>query len=208
MPGSYVAIIGDAVASRRLAPRRRAALQRELRAALAGANRRFRGVLAARFAVTLGDQFQGLLAGTGAVWEVVHWLRAELAGSEWIIACGRGAVSTPLAASAPEVDGPCFHRARAALDEAKRSGAVLAFGGFDPVVTALGRYYAALYRGWTARQRELATQLRLGDRRRLAARMRVTPSAVSHVASRIGWRLVEAGDAALRARLAGAGGGA
>lgn len=205
MPGTFVAIIGDAVASRRLAPGRRAALQRELRSALAGANRRWRGALAARFAVTLGDQFQGLLAGPGAVWDVVHWLRAELAGSEWIIACGRGAVSTPLAASAPEVDGPCFHRAREALDEAKRSGSVLAFGGFDPVVTALGQYYSALYRGWTRRQREVATQLRVLDRRRLAARLRVTPSALSHVASRIGWRLVAAGDTAFRARLAGGG---
>ncbi len=205
MAGTYVAIIGDAVASRRLTPRRRAALQRELRAVLGEANRRWRRALAARFAVALGDQFEGLVHDAAAVWELVHWLRAELAGSEWTIACGRGPVSTPLAATAPEVDGPCFHRAREALAEAKRSGAVLALGGFDPAVTALGRYYAALYRGWTVRQRVVATQLRLLDRRRLAARMRVTPSAVSHVASRIGWRLVEAGDAALRAGLAGRG---
>ncbi len=92
MAGSYVAIIGDAVASRRLTPRRRAALQGVLRAALADANRRWRagGVLAARFAVTQGDEFQGLLAGAASLWEVVHGLRAALAGSEWVIACGRG----------------------------------------------------------------------------------------------------------------------
>ncbi len=207
MAGGYVAIIGDAVASRQLTPRRRAALQGVLREALAEANRRWRGrdVLAARFAVTQGDEFQGLLAGAGSLWEVVHGLRAALAGSEWVIACGRGAISTPLAATAPEVDGPCFHRAREALAAAKRAGAALALGGFDPAATALAAYYSALYRGWTARQREVATQLRVeqGDRRRLARRLRITPSAVSHVAGRIGWRLVEAGDAALRARLAG-----
>ncbi len=207
MAGSYVAIIADAVGSRQLAPRRRAALQRAVRAVLGEANRRWRSALAARFAVTQGDEFQGLLAGPGPLWEVVHGLRAALAGSEWVIACGRGAVSTPLAATAPEVDGPCFHRAREALEAAKRNGSVLAFGGFDPMVTALGQYYSALYRGWTARQREVATQLRVerGGRRRLARRMRITPSAVSHVAGRIGWRLVEAGDAAFRARLAGGG---
>lgn len=202
MAQTYIAIIGDAVASRRLAPRGRDRLQRELKAALAEVNRRWRRAVAARFAVTLGDQFQGLLTGGEAVWEIVHWLRAELRGSQWVIACGLGPVSTPLARFAPEVDGPCFHLAREALEEGKRKRLVLVFGGFDPVVTALGHYYSALYWSWTARQREVATQLRVMDRGRLSDRLRVTPSAVSHVASRIGWRLVEVGDAAFRERLA------
>ena len=201
MTPTYIAILGDAVASRQLAPGRRRRLQHDLRAVLAEANRRWRRALAARFAVTLGDQFQGLLAGPARLWELLHWLRAELRGAEWVLACGRGPIRTPLAPTAPEVDGPCFHRAREALEEGKRKRLVLAFGGFDPVVTAMGHYYSALYWSWTARQREVATQLRASDRGALAIRLKVTPSAVSHVASRIGWRLVEVGDAAFRARL-------
>jgi len=199
---TYIAIIGDAVASRQLAPRRRQRLQQDLRAVLAEANRRWRRALAARFAVALGDQFEGLLAGPERLWEVLHWLRAELRGVEWVLACGRGRIRTPLAPTAPEVDGPCFHLARAALEEGKRKRLVLAFGGFDPVVTALGHYYSALYWSWTARQREVATQLRVTDRSLLSDRLRVTPSAVSHVTSRIAWRLVEVGDSAFGDRLA------
>src|SRR5207247_1173943 len=57
----YVAAIADATASRLLPPARRARLQAELRAALPDLNRRYRRALAARFAVTLGDELQGLL---------------------------------------------------------------------------------------------------------------------------------------------------
>jgi hypothetical protein len=199
---TYIAIIGDAVASRELPARERRRLQGQLRSVLAAANRRWRRALAARFAVTLGDQFEGLLAGPERLWEVVHWLRAELTEGEWLVACGRGGIRTALARTAPEVDGPCFHLARAALEEAKHKRLVLAFGGFDPVVTALGHYYSALYWSWTSRQREVATQLRAVPRGRLAERLRVTPSAVSHVASRMAWRLVRAGDAVFGDRLA------
>ncbi len=201
MPRTYIAIIGDAVASRRLAAPRRARLQRDLKAVLEAANRRWRRALAARFAVTLGDQFEGLLAGAEHVWELLHWLRAELRGAEWVLACGRGPVHTALARTAAEVDGPCFHLARAALEEGKRRRLVLAFGGFDPVVTAMAHYYSALYWSWTGRQREVATLLRLEERDALARRLKVTPSAVSHVAGRIGWKLVAAADAAFRQRL-------
>ena len=203
MAQTYIAIIGDAVASRQLPARRRERLQRQLRAVLGEANRRWRRALAARFAVTLGDQFEGLLAGPERLWDVLHWLQAELTGVEWVLACGRGRIRTPLARTAAEVDGPCFHLARAALEEGKRKRLVLAFGGFDPVVIAMGHYYSALYWSWTARQREVATQLRVMDRGRLSDRLRVTPSAVSHVASRIAWRLVAVGDAAFGGRLAG-----
>jgi hypothetical protein len=199
---TYIAIIGDAVASRQLPARRRQWLQRQLRAVLVEANRRWRRGVAARFAVTLGDQFEGLLTGPERLWEVLHWLRSELTGAEWVLACGRGRIRTALARTAPEVDGPCFHLARAALEEGKRQRLVLAFGGFDPVVTALGHYYSALYWSWTARQREVATQLRVVDGDRPWDRLRVTPSAISHVASRMAWRLVQVGDAAFGDRLA------
>src|ERR1041385_5703516 len=54
----YVALIADAVASRALAPAARARLQTDVRAAMKDLNRRYRRVLVARFAVTLGDELQ------------------------------------------------------------------------------------------------------------------------------------------------------
>jgi hypothetical protein len=196
----YYALIGDAVASRALPGPARARLQADLRATLAEINRRWRPALAARFAVTLGDEFQGLLARPDTVWDIVHHARARIPGTDWVIACGRGPLATPLPAraTAPELDGPCFHEARTALVRAKDERAVLAFGGFaEPRLTALASYYSALYWSWTRRQRRAAHGWRAADEREP-----VEPSARSHLRRRMAWPLVEAGDMMLRQLLA------
>jgi hypothetical protein len=202
MATQYVAVIGDAVASRALPPAARTRLQHRLTQLLPQVNRRWRSGIAARFAVSLGDQFEGLLRDPRPLWDIVHWLRAELPEVDWLVAAGRGPISTPLAATAPEVDGPCFHRARAALEAAKRRRLLLAFEGFEPVAGALAGYYSALYWSWTARQRRTATLLRLYPPLEVAKRLKVHPSAVSHLATRLGWRLVSSADDAFREILA------
>ncbi len=147
MTHAYIALIGDAIASRELPAPRRARLQRALRAALPTFNRRWRTTLAARFALTLGDEFQCLLTGPAALWDIARAVRAELADVDWAFACGRGPVTTPLTPgiTAPEVDGPCFHAARAAMDRAKQRHLLFAFQGFgdaDPILNAFASYYS------------------------------------------------------------------
>jgi len=199
----YVALIADATASRTLAPARRARLQRALRAAIPEFNRRWRKARAARFAVTLGDEFQALLTTADPVWEIGHETRFRFPEVEWVIACGRGPIATRLErqTSAPEVDGPCFHAARAALEAAKRHRLLFTFGGFDPALTAFAQYYSALYWSWTPRQRRAATLLRLGTPAFAAAQLKVDRSAVSHLSRRMAWPLVEGGDKMFRAAL-------
>ena len=204
MTTTYVALIGDAVASRRLSSAARGRLQADLRARLEGVNRRWGRVVAARFGLTLGDQFQGLLTGAEPLWELTHWLRAELAQVDWVVAAGRGAIHTPLARTAPEVDGPCFHRAREALEAAKRRRLLLAFGGFGTGLEGFAEYYSALYWGWTPRQRRAASLLRVAQPAEVAARLKIGRSAVSHLARRMGWKLVAAGDAMFRQRVSDA----
>lgn len=193
----YVAVLADAVASRRLAAPARQALQQQLRAALTTANRKWRKGIVARFAITLGDQLEGLLAPDAPLWDIVHYLRAELDG-DWIIACGRGPLSTAPGPSVIELDGPCFHEAREALERAKPDRLVLAFGGYDDVANAFGAYYSALYWTWTARQRQAAALLRTMQPAAAAERLGVDRSAISHLTRRISWRQVEAGDQAFR----------
>lgn len=171
MATNYIALIADAVASRHLSSAARTRLQSDLRASLNHVNRRWRRVIAARFAVTLGDQFQGLLSGPEPLWEITHWVRAELAQVDWIMAAGRGPIHTPLARTAPEVDGPCFHRAREGLEAAKRRRLVLAFGGFGGHLAGLAEYYSALYWGWTPRQRRAALLLRVARPAEVASRL-------------------------------------
>src|SRR5207249_4482913 len=102
MSNTFIAVIADAVASRALPPPRRARLQRELRSAIPEFNRRWRTALAARFAVTLGDEFQALLTTARPLWELLHEVHFRFPEVEWVVACGLGAPA--LAAARLEVD--------------------------------------------------------------------------------------------------------
>ena len=201
MSKTYIALIADAIASRELPAATRARLQADARASVKDLNRRYRRVLAARFAVTLGDELQCLLPTPQPVWQLAHDLRARLPTVDWVVACGRGPITTPLAPTAPEMDGPCFHEARAAMDRAKRQRQVFAFGAFAPTLDPLASYYSALYWSWTPRQRRAAALLRLGDPATAATRLGVDRSAISHLARRMAWPLVAAGDKMFRALL-------
>jgi hypothetical protein len=204
MSRHYVALIADAVASRGLPAARRARLQSDLRGALPDLNARYRRSLAARFAVTLGDELQCLLTSAEPVWELAHHLRLRFAEVEWVVACGLGPIATRLDrnTTAPEVDGPCFHEARGAMERAKASRLVLALGGFDPALEPLVNYYSALHWSWTPRQRQAATLLRLGSPAFAAAQLKIDRSAISHFARRMAWPLVEAGDRMFRDAIA------
>jgi len=198
----YVAVIADVVASRDLPRPSRTRLQDALRAELTRINRRaaWRPFLAARFAVTAGDEIEGLLTSAAPLWTITHSLRAAMPDVHWIVGCGRGPIATALAPTAPEIDGPCFHAAREALDAAKRDRRVLAFGGFDdPRLDGWAAYYSALYWGWTARQRKAAARWRAPETP--TAHERIVPSAYSHLRSRMAWPLVEEGDRIFQAAL-------
>jgi hypothetical protein len=125
------------------------------------------------------------------------------AEADWVVGCGRGTVTTSLAAgklAAPEVDGPCFHAARAAVETAKRERSLVAFQGFgdaDRALSGFAGYYSALYWSWTRRQRQAATAWRFPT----AAHPKVVPSAISHLRRRMAWPLVERGDKMFRALL-------
>lgn len=204
MDTRYVALLADAARSRALPATGRAALQAGLRAATRPFNRRWKSAVAAGFALTRGDEIEVLLTGPQPVWDIAHHLRHAFPDVHWVFGCGSGAIATPLAPTAPEVDGPCFHAARAALDEAKRRHQVWAFQGFarDADLNGFAAYYSALYWTWTERQRRVALELRSPDplppRARGPAR---GPSALSHMRRRMAWPLVAAGDRIFQALL-------
>lgn len=200
---NYVAVLADIIGSRTLPPKERARLQSALRHRLrTDVNRRhrWRPKLAAAFAIASGDEVQGLLRDATLVWDIAHWLRGVFPEVDWIIACGIGPISTDLAPTAVEVDGPCFHAARDAIDNAKKHRRVFAFSGFSPEVDGMAAYYSALYWGWTPRQRRLAADLRCSGPAMdaLKDRLKVHPTAISHMKRRMAWPLVEAGDKMFR----------
>lgn len=201
----YVALIADATASRLLPPASRARLQLDVRHALPELNRRYRAELAARFGITQGDELQCLLHSTARLWDVAHAIRYRFGAVDWVIGCGRGPVTTSLDGgkiAAPEVDGPCFHAARAAVAAAKAARLLFTFRGFgdaDLTLDGCASYYSALYWGWTRRQRGAATTWRFSPQPELHPK--VVPSAISHLRRRMAWPLVAAGDKMFRTLL-------
>ena len=98
MTTRYVAFITDVVGSRSLGARTRTALQNRLRVTAQVFNTRYRKHLAARFAVTLGDELQGLFTSAAPVWAVSHELHrahpgARLAELARILHVGPSAIS-------------------------------------------------------------------------------------------------------------------
>ena len=200
---NYVAVLADAIGSRALVPKARARLQTDIQAGLTDLNKRWRSGIAAGFAIARGDEIEGLLRDADLVWEISHWLRSAFAEVDWVIACARGPISTALAKTALAVDGPCFHEARAALEQAKEQRQVLTFRSFPPGVDALATYYSALYWSWTPRQRHQASQLRFYGPAldTLKGRLNVHPTAISHMKRRMAWPLVAEGDRMFRAAI-------
>ncbi len=162
-PRLYVAVIGDLVDSRLL--RDRAGVQAKLGAALDELNHRFDGVIASRFLITIGDEFQGLLWPSAALdalwWAYVRLMHMEV---ETRFGFGVGPLSTPLRPEAIGMDGPCFHAARAAVDRAKAEkrlfsievhGAVRA----SAAVNALGSLLDRVIHDWSQAQWETFSAL-------------------------------------------------
>ncbi len=162
----FLAIIGDMRGSRSTPERAHA--QRLMEEALARVNREKKDHLAARFVVTLGDEFQGLVRGAGAAMGVLLALEGALVGIPVRYGVGWGTLSTALRDEALGMDGPCFHEARGAVDRGKQEDrwvTVSGFGADDEIVNGILSLMEAVRGEWTdiqaatvAETRRAATQ--------------------------------------------------
>jgi hypothetical protein len=185
----YIALLGDLVGSREVPdrPQLQTRLKKALR--LLAGRQPLRSLLAAGPEITAGDEFQLLLrvdpltcAGQAATQFVVE-LTEELRPTPVAFGAGLGALSTGVSGPVRELDGPCFHLARQALQAAKKEGRwVVAegFAPFDDTVNSVLRLTGDIRRGWTDRQLEIIKVRRnLPVQRDVARKLRVSPSVVS-----------------------------
>ncbi len=179
----YLALIGDLRGSRDLP--RRAAVQEQLEAAMESLNRELpAGQLAAGFAISLGDEFQGLLSDPAALPLLLARLDALLPGLAIRYGVGWGTITTTPRPLAVSMDGPAFHRARSAIEAGKRSGRWVTVSGFgevgDDLLNALFRLMGVLRGGWSEKQAETVSLVRrLGTQKAVAEARAVAPSTVS-----------------------------
>jgi hypothetical protein len=185
----YLAVIGDVARSRSDADR--PALQKRLERAVRNINERHRPSIASRAIVTLGDEFQCLLADPGAAPWILMEATLGLDPHAVRFGLGWGPLATPRKESAIGMDGPCFHHARNAVGEVKRRGRWARFAGFGPSEDALVNGVFPLLghavEGWTSKQREAfdrmwsrpAAPSPAVTRAEVARRLGIAPSSLS-----------------------------
>lgn len=168
----YFAFIGDIISSRSLEDRE--GVQRRMRETLDEINADFSGAIAARFIITLGDEFQGLMHASGGdakanalaaavrIVDALHPVRLR-------IAVGVGKMSTLIfPEGAIGADGEAFHNARRCIEQLNASYRRTA--GASPVRICSGNpqddervnvplmLCETIRRGWTDRQTQIAVR--------------------------------------------------
>lgn len=210
----HTALIGDLVDSRSHPDR--AAIQKALLAELDLLNQA--GGIVAALELTAGDEIQGLFdarAGSSLV-RVMTSLTDRLFGLEFEqrirFGIGFGALQTDLLPSAesPRVsllDGPCFHAAREALDDARSGGQWAQAQGFGTRESALLSSHMELLgeirQGWTQNQAHTTLLARRhgapherGAQKQAAVDAGVSPSVVSQSLKAARFEAVVRGEAA------------
>jgi len=152
-----ICLTSDIVRSRHLAER--GAAQVKLETALARVNQEHRRTLVVPLAITLGDEWQGLTTDVAAALVIDFALRRSLYPLQLASGIGVGAIATALRKRSVEMDGECFHRARAALEQAQQrrgSSTVLASAvrDLDEPANALLLLLHAISDRWTDKQHE------------------------------------------------------
>jgi hypothetical protein len=202
----YVAVIADMVQSRELKSHQRRATQLAFTTFLKDINTEFHNAVLARFVVTIGDECQGILHKATALPDLL-WRFDDFKSRQLRVGIGRGVLYTPVGRDAINIDGPALHRARAAIDHAKKDqllGGV--FDGFgedhDAVFNGFARLLHHHRSNLSDQQSEVVAHLRSGlNQTQTAEKMRVTKQAVSLYAARAGWEAYSEGEQAFKTAL-------
>lgn len=207
---NYVALIGDVIGSRERVPRDR--LQGDLKATLAVLNRRCRAGLASKLELSAGDEIQGLFRRPEAIVSVVTTLEERLFPARLLYGLGYGPLATELALPTRQLDGPCFHRARGALDLARKQRLWIVASGFgqiaDDVLTAIFVLLGEIREQWTETQMRYAREARTALQKQVAQQFGVAESTVSESLKAARFGTIQRGEQAASRLLARFGRGA
>ncbi|WP_435346066.1 SatD family protein [Haloarchaeobius sp. HRN-SO-5] len=180
----FVALIGDIRGSRELEDRKGA--QEEFKRVVDSLNERLPdSSIASRFTVTTGDEFQVLLTDAADAVEAAVSASDLFHPARLRFGIGRGQLDTEVNPDqAIGMDGPCFHRAREAINSAKKDGAWLRVSGWsndlDRRINSMFDLVQCVREDWTDRQAQFARALKeMGAQKRVADHYDVSKSTVS-----------------------------
>lgn len=188
----HIALIGDIKKSRGLEDRRH--VQEKLRKTLDKINKKHPRDISAKFMITLGDEFQGLLSNGNNVMNIIEEIQMEMYPVEIRFGVGVGAITTDIN---PEMaigaDGPGFYKARQAMNYLKQNenknkkqiaDIRIEVDGENEVTTTLLntilQLLAVLKNNWTERQQQIIwdTLKYQESQAKIAERLEVSQSSV------------------------------
>ena len=111
----YYAIIGDIKRFKKI--ENRCEIQEKLKKILDNVNSIYNNDISAKFLITLGDEFQGLLEMTAPILEIIKYIQREIYPIKLRFGVGIGNVSTLINHEAAiGADGPAFYAAREMIE--------------------------------------------------------------------------------------------
>ena len=189
---SYIAIIGDLKNSRIMNDRNR--VQNQLKNLLSRVNKKYSEDISAKFMITLGDEFQGLLHDGAHVMDMIEEIQREMHPVEIRFGIGVGPITTDINVEmAIGADGPGYYKARQAIDFLKENESknmtkisdirIEVDGDNAEAAAVLNTVFSLLSvirAHWTERQREIIrdTMENKDSQAKSAVRLKVTQSSI------------------------------
>lgn len=180
----FVALIGDIRGSRELDDRKE--VQKEFKQVVDSLNDHISDrAIASQFTVTTGDEFQALLTDATAAVEAAVSASDRFHPARLRFGIGQGGLDTKMNPNqAIGMDGPCFHRAREAINSAKKEQTWIRVSGWsddlDRRINSMFDLVRCVREDWTDRQAQFALALKKkGAQKRVADHYEVSKSTVS-----------------------------
>lgn len=189
----YIAIIGDIIGSKKL--KNRGQIQEKLNDVLKYINETYCGDISAKFIITLGDEFQGLLESSEYLLDIIKYIQREMYPVRLRFGIGVGEINTNIIREAAiGADGPAYYAAREMINQLceqekklKRRAAdiqVSVYGIEDFEITEINTILALMKiieNGWSEKQRLTIWDMeeKGGSQKACAQRMDTTQSTVA-----------------------------
>jgi len=196
------------VKSRELPRSQRSEAQQRFSEFIAELNKKYKKAILARFVVTLGDEFQGLLSDARIIPDLLWDMDYKFETRVLRAGIGFGTIDTPIGKAAINIDGPALHQAREAIEVSWKKkvlgGVFLGFGEpYDPAFNGFARLLHRHRSRLKRQQRRVIEQLRESlTQSAVADLMGVSRQAVSLYAGAAGWEAYREGENGWRALLA------
>lgn len=189
----YYAIIGDIKRSKKI--ENRCEIQEKLKKILDNVNSIYNNDISAKFLITLGDEFQGLLEITAPILEIIKYIQREIYPIKLRFGVGIGNVSTLINHEAAiGADGPAFYAAREMIEflreqekKLKKQAADIQISVYEKKcfeteeINVMFSLLKIIEDSWTEKQRYTIWDMMIhqGSQKMCAERMDITQSTVA-----------------------------